>query len=96
MSPPDEFSFKEMMTWGPFKISSGWLCVWCESKEIGRGTGAKIPSTNGGESSADFLPTMGSYYTKQYRILSNINYGVNLQKCVERAPLDDQANGALC
>ena len=35
------------MTWGPFKISSSWLCVWCESKEIGGGTGAKIPSTNG-------------------------------------------------
>ena len=21
----DEFSFKEMMTWGQFKVSSGWL-----------------------------------------------------------------------
>ena len=26
--------------------------------------------------------------------MSNINYGVNLQKCVERAPLYDEANGA--
>ena len=60
-SPADEFSFKEKMTWGPFKISCGWLCVWCQSKEIGRGTGAKIPSTYRGESSADFLPTMKSY-----------------------------------
>ena len=59
--PADEFSFKETMTWGPFKISSGWLCVWCESKEIEGETGAKIPSTNGGELSADFLPTMKSY-----------------------------------
>ena len=59
--PADEFSFKETMTWGPFKISSGLLCVWCESKEIGGGTGAKIPSTNGGKLSANFLPTMESY-----------------------------------
>ena len=49
------------MTWGPFKISSGWLCVCYESKEIGRETGAKIPSTNGGESSSDFLQTMENY-----------------------------------
>ena len=83
------------MTWGPLEISSGWLCVWFDSKEIGRGTGAKIPSTNGGESSADFLPTMESYQTEPYRILSNINYRVNLQKYVERTLLDDQANGAL-
>ena len=61
ISAQQMISFEETMMWGPFKISSGWLCVWCESKEIGCGTGAKIPSTNGGESSADFLPTMESY-----------------------------------
>ena len=33
--PVDEFSFKEMRTWGQFKISSGCLCVLCESKELG-------------------------------------------------------------
>ena len=31
----DEFSFKELRTWGQFKISSGCLCVLCESKELG-------------------------------------------------------------
>ena len=33
--PVDEFSFKEMTTWGQFKISSGCLYVLCESKELG-------------------------------------------------------------
>ena len=33
--PVDEFSFKEMRTWGQFKISSGCLSVLCESKELG-------------------------------------------------------------
>ena len=33
--PLDEFSFKEMRTWGQFKISSGCLCVLCKSKELG-------------------------------------------------------------
>ena len=36
INPADEFSFKETMTWGQLKISSGWLCVLCESKEIKR------------------------------------------------------------
>ena len=30
----EEFSFKEMRMWGQFKISSGCLCVLCESKEL--------------------------------------------------------------
>ena len=34
IKPEDQFSFKETMKWGQFKISSGWVCVWCESKEI--------------------------------------------------------------
>ena len=33
--PVDEFSLEEMRTWGQFKISSGCLCVLCESKELG-------------------------------------------------------------
>ena len=28
----DEFSLKEMKTWGQFKISSYCFCVWCESR----------------------------------------------------------------
>ena len=35
INPVDEVSFKEMKTWGQFKISSGCLCVFCESKELG-------------------------------------------------------------
>ena len=33
--PLDEFSFKEMRTWGQSKISSRCLCVLCKSKELG-------------------------------------------------------------
>ena len=33
--PKDEFSFKEMKTWGQSKISSYCFCVWCESEELG-------------------------------------------------------------
>ena len=36
MHPVDEFSLKEMRTWGQSKILSYCLCVWCESKELGR------------------------------------------------------------
>ena len=32
--PVDEFSFKEMRTWGQSKISSCFLFVWCKSGEI--------------------------------------------------------------
>ena len=32
--PVDEFSFKEMRTWGQSKISSCFLCVLCKSGEI--------------------------------------------------------------
>ena len=31
----DEFSFKEMRTWAPFKFTSYCICVWCESEELG-------------------------------------------------------------
>ena len=66
INPADEFSFKETMTWGQFKISFGWLCVWCESKEkkkneAGGGTGAKFQAPMVGSLSADFLRTMESY-----------------------------------
>ena len=44
MHPVDEFSFKGMKTWDQFKISSGSLCVWCESKELGGRMGAKFPA----------------------------------------------------
>ena len=32
--PVDEFSFKEMRTWGQSKITSYCICVWCESGEL--------------------------------------------------------------
>ena len=42
--PVDKFSVKEMRTWGQFKISSGSLCVLCESKELGGRISAKFPA----------------------------------------------------
>ena len=42
--PVDEFSSKEMSTWGQFKISSGCTCVWCKSKELGGRMSAKLPA----------------------------------------------------
>ena len=33
--PVDEFAFKEVRTWGQFKISSDCLCVSCESNKLG-------------------------------------------------------------
>ena len=32
--PVDEFSFKEMRTWGQSKFMSYYICVWCESGEL--------------------------------------------------------------
>ena len=43
--PVDEFSFKEMRTWGQSKISSCCICVWCKSREIGVCVwGARFPT----------------------------------------------------
>ena len=58
--PLDEFSLKEMRTWGQSKISFCFLCVWCKSREMG---GRRSPIfTNGGE----FL-----HRTSKYRKLLN-------------------------
>ena len=33
--PKDELSFKEIRMWGQSKISSCFICDWCESREMG-------------------------------------------------------------
>ena len=45
--PVDEFSFKEMRTWGQSKISPCCFCVWYKSRKIGGRGSARF--TNGGE-----------------------------------------------
>ena len=60
----DEFSFKEMKTWGQFKISSCCLCVRCKSRKLG-GNGSSRFSTPMVESfSADLLPAIKSCWAE--------------------------------
>ena len=40
----DEFSFKEMRTWGQSKISSCCLCVWCKSRELRGRESSRFPT----------------------------------------------------
>ena len=74
--PANEFSFKEMRTWGQFKISFCCLSVRCKSGEMG---GRESPRfTNGGE-----LLCRPSRYSKlldrvAFRIPSNIDDGAPL------------------
>ena len=42
----DEFSFKEMRTWGQSKFTSYCICVWCESGEFGARWGSRFPCCN--------------------------------------------------
>ena len=80
----DEFSFKEIRTYGQSKISSCCLCVWCKSTEMGVGGGPE----GGGRRSPIFINDgellhRPSSYRKlldrdAFRILSNINDGVPL------------------
>ena len=60
----DEFSFKEIRTWGQSKISSFCLCVWCKSREW-RGSGNprfKTPMVE--VFSADLLPAIKSHWAE--------------------------------
>ena len=42
--PLDEFSFKEMRTWGQFKISTCCLCVQCKSRQLGGRGSPRFPT----------------------------------------------------
>ena len=41
--PVDEFSFKEMKTWGPSKFTSYCICIWYESEELGARKNLRFP-----------------------------------------------------
>ena len=42
--PKDELSFKEMRMWGQSKISSCFICDWCESREMGGRQSPRLPT----------------------------------------------------
>ena len=68
IQPVDEFSFKEMRTWGQSKISSCFLCVWCKSGEIwSRGS----PISPMVERFSSDLPVIESYWTESHLELPN-------------------------
>ena len=69
----DEFSFKEMRTWGQSKISPSCICVWCESGELGRRRSSRFPCVT---------PVVETFSSDRvtFRIPSNMNDGVPLQK----------------
>ena len=60
--PVDEFSFKEMRTWGQYKISSCCICVWCESREIGGRKSPRFPTPKVESFSAGLLLCTKSYW----------------------------------
>ena len=69
--PVDEFSFKEMRTYGQSKISSCCLCVWCKSTEMGVGGGRKgeaggVQYSSMIESFSTDLPAIGSCWTETH------------------------------
>ena len=56
--PVDEFSFKEMRTWGQSKILPCCFCVWYKSRKIGAGGVQDSPMV---ESFSADLPAIESY-----------------------------------
>ena len=69
----DEFSFREMKTWGQSKISSYCVfCLWCKSRELGGRGSSRFPSVT------PIVETSSGRNT--FRILSNINDGAPLRK----------------
>ena len=69
----DEFSFKELRTWGQSKISSSCICVWCESGELRRRRSSRFPCVT---------PVVETFSIDRvtFRIPSNINDGTPLRK----------------
>ena len=69
----DEFSFKEMRTWGHSKISYSCVCVWCESGELGCNRSSIFPCVT---------PVVETFSSDKatFRIPSNINDGAPLRK----------------
>ena len=62
--PLDEFSFKEIRTWGQSKISSCCLCVWCKSRELGGKGSSRFPTPTMESFSADLLPAIKGYWAE--------------------------------
>ena len=62
--PVDEFSFKEMRTWG--QISSGCLYVWCKSRELGGRESSKFPTPMVESFSTDLLPALECHWTESH------------------------------
>ena len=54
----DEFSLKEMRTWGQSKISSCCICVWCKSREIGGRGSPRFPTLMVESFSPDLFPAV--------------------------------------
>ena len=69
----DELSFKEVRTWGKSKISSSYICVLCESAELGRRRSLRFPCVT-------LVVETFSSDRVTFRIPSNINDGGPLQK----------------
>ena len=61
--PANEFSFKEMRTWGQFKISFCCLSVRCKSGKMGVGRVQDSPMV---ESFSADLPDIASYWTESH------------------------------
>ena len=71
--PVDEFSLKEMRTWGQSKISSYCFFVWCKSRELGARRSSRFPRVM-------LVVEIFSSDRVAFRTLSNINDGAHLQK----------------
>ena len=63
----NEFSFREMKTWGQSKVSSCCFFVWSESRELGGRGSSRFPCV------IPVVETSSDRVT--FRILSNINDG---------------------
>ena len=57
--PKDELSLKEIRMWGQSKISSCFICDWCESREMGGRQSPRLPKL-----SSDLLPAIKSQWTR--------------------------------
>ena len=64
--PLDESSFKEMRKWDLSKISSCYLCVWCNSKELIDRVSPRFPTPVVENSSADLLPPIKRYWAESH------------------------------
>ena len=62
-----------MKTWGQAKVSSSYICVWCESGELGRRRSLRFSCVT------PVVETFSSYRVT-FRIPSNINDGAPLRK----------------